>query len=116
MPTPEPPLMPRQSSRSRSTSAQPYITATSPTPSEKVRRYRQTEADRAIVAALDARLPRWSGPQPGLPGGVNLCGVDGSGWWGEGAPDYEMNAGGERMWPNRIKGVAEAISGYRDPS
>lgn len=103
-----------RASRSRSSSAQPHVSAASPTASETVQRNRQAEADRSIVAALDARLPTWAGPQAVLPGGVALGGIEGSGWWGEGAPTYEMNAGGERLWSLRIKAVVEGISGYRD--
>jgi len=110
------PTMPRQASRSRSSSAQSYVSAASPTASEKLRRQSQTESDRAVIAALDARLPRWTGPQSVLARVANTGGIGGSGWWGEGAPDYEAEAGGERRWPQRIRAVVDVISGYRDPS
>ena len=73
-----------------------------------------SQADRAVVAALDSRLPQWGGPQPVLPGHPNLAQVPGSGWWGEGAPDYEASAGGQVMWGNRMKSVIGAVHGYRD--
>ena len=44
---------------------------------------------------------------------MNTDGIEGSGWWGEGAPSYETSAGGERMLPQRIKTVVDAINGYR---
>ncbi|WRT70789.1 uncharacterized protein IL334_007788 [Kwoniella shivajii] len=84
----------------------------SPTPSERGRQS-QAEKDRKITAALDATLPRWSGPSATLPGDPP-GGLSGCGWFGEGAPDYERSAGGPAMWPHRIRAVAGAVAGYKD--
>ncbi|WWC92384.1 uncharacterized protein L201_007341 [Kwoniella dendrophila CBS 6074] len=92
---------------------QPTITPASPTPSD-LGRSAQAEKDRSIVAALDRRLPKWSGPQYVLPGPPSIAGIQGSGWFGEGAPDYDRSTGGPAMWPHRIRAVIDAIVGYRD--
>lgn len=73
------------------------------------------EADRQMVARLDQTLPKWDGPQPVLPGPPIVGGVPGSGWWGEGAPEYEARAGGMKRWQDRIQAVVSALSDYRDP-
>ncbi|WWC72663.1 uncharacterized protein I206_106627 [Kwoniella pini CBS 10737] len=92
---------------------QPAVAPASPTASEQGRQ-KQAEKDRAVVAALDARLPRWPGPQPVLPGNSSIGGIPGYGWFGEGAPDHDRIAGGSSMWPHRIRAVVDAIEGYRD--
>ena len=108
--------MPLRTSRSRSPSAQPYISAASPTASDTIRRHDQTESDRQIVAALDTKLPRWPGPQAVLAEAAKSGNIDGSGWWGEGAPDFERGMGGETMWPDRVSKIIGGIRGYQDPS
>lgn len=50
-----------------------------------------------------------------LPGDPAPGGVLGSGWWGEGAADYERSVGGQANWKKRIVAVANAIATYRDP-
>ncbi|WWD20801.1 hypothetical protein CI109_105278 [Kwoniella shandongensis] len=92
----------------------PPISHVSPSPSEQYRQRNQNNDDKRIMAARDATLPRWQGPQAVLPGAANI--VPGSGWFGEGAPDYERNAGGSSHWPERIKIVLNAVGSYRDPS
>ncbi|WWC65270.1 uncharacterized protein I303_107887 [Kwoniella dejecticola CBS 10117] len=91
------------------------IAPVAPNPVQKGRQM-QAEKDRAVVAALEARLPRWPGPQSVLPGNSSIGGIQGYGWFGEGAPDHERNAGGSAMWPHRIRAVVSAIEGYRDQS
>lgn len=71
--------------------------------------------DESVVAATDAKLPRWSGPVQELPGDPAPGGVLGSGWWGEGAADYERSVGGQANWKKRIATVANAIATYKDP-
>ncbi|KAK6906505.1 hypothetical protein I203_100490 [Kwoniella mangroviensis CBS 8507] len=93
--------------------SQPPPAPASPTPSETGRQS-QAEKDRHVVAALDARLPRWPGPQAVLPGDTAIGGIQGYGWFGEGAPDYDRSTGDSAMWPHRIRAVIEAIIGYRD--
>ncbi|WVW80738.1 hypothetical protein I302_102724 [Kwoniella bestiolae CBS 10118] len=95
------------------TLSQPPAEPASPTPSETGRQS-QAEKDRSVMTALDARLPRWPGPQAVLPGDPVIAGVQGYGWFGEGAPDYDRSTGGPAMWPHRIRAVIEAIIGYRD--
>ncbi|KAK4688769.1 chromatin structure-remodeling complex subunit RSC1/2, partial [Tremellales sp. Uapishka_1] len=73
------------------------------------------EDDKKMMAAMDARLPRWTGPEAQMEG-PSPGGIPGSGWFGEGAPDYERHAGGKVMWPHRIRSVVAALSGYRDKS
>lgn len=70
----------------------------------------------AIVAATDASFPIWSGPKIQLPGDPAPGGHPGSGWWGEGSPDYERSVGGPASYKQRIHAVAEAIAAYKDPS
>lgn len=72
-------------------------------------------SDESAVAATDAKLPRWSGPVQELPGDPAPGGVLGSGWWGEGAADYERSVGGQANWKKRIASVANAIATYKDP-
>ena len=43
-------------------------------------------ADKAVIAALDARLPQWEGPKAVLHP-PSIEGISGSGWWGEGSSD-----------------------------
>ncbi|WVQ95459.1 hypothetical protein IAU59_002556 [Kwoniella sp. CBS 9459] len=93
--------------------SQPNTTPASPSASDHARQS-QAELDRKVVAALDAVLPRWPGPQPVTPGDTAPGGIYGSGWFGEGAPDSERSAGGPAMWPHRIRAVVDAIAGYRD--
>ncbi|OCF45640.1 chromatin structure-remodeling complex subunit RSC1/2 [Kwoniella heveanensis CBS 569] len=104
--------MQRPSTPSR-VNSQPTTTPASPSVSDKARQT-QAEIDRKVVAALDAVLPRWPGPQPVIPGNTAPGGIFGSGWFGEGAPDYERSAGGPAMWPHRIRAVVDAIASYRD--
>lgn len=73
-----------------------------------------TAADQAVVNAVDKGMPRWPGPQAVIPGPSQIGGIPGSGWWGEGAPEYEKSAGGQTTSPSRIKAVLAAISGYKD--
>ncbi|ORX40945.1 hypothetical protein BD324DRAFT_612629 [Kockovaella imperatae] len=83
---------------------------------ERMRQGVQSQADQAVVAALDARMPKWSGPDTVLSGNPDLGGIPGNGWWGEGVPDYERDAGGESGWLSRMKGVVGALKGYKDAS
>ena len=83
-------------------------------PFRQLRQGAQSEADKAVVASLDARLPLFPGPVLILPGSYEMGGITGSGWWGEGAPDYEKSVGGESSWPRRMKAMMTAIHGYRD--
>lgn len=73
-------------------------------------------ADNALVAATDATMARWEGPKTTLPGDPAPGGHPGSGWWGEGSPDYERSVGGVASHKHRIQAVAEAINGYKDPA
>ena len=73
----------------------------------------QSSADAAMVAMLDTRLQKWNGPELQLPGNVETGGIRGSGWWGEGSDYYERDW---QSWPQRMKGVLEALQGYRDAS
>jgi chromatin structure-remodeling complex subunit RSC1/2 len=41
--------------------------------------------------------------------------VLGSGWWGEGAPEFERNVGGHASWKKRIHAVAGAVEAYKNP-
>ena len=86
----------------------------SPDQNEKIQRERLAEADQTWVNALEARLPKWQGPQQILVGNANTAGIPGSGWLGEGAPDAERHLGGPSSYPQRIRGVLHAISEYRD--
>lgn len=72
--------------------------------------------DNALVAATDASMALWEGPKKTLPGDPAPGGHPGSGWWGEGSPDYERSVGGVASHKHRIQAVAEAINGYKDPS
>lgn len=74
-----------------------------------------SQADAAVVNMLDAKLERWGGPQNPLPGDPAPGGVPGSGWWGEGAPEFERSVGGSTSYKSRIRTAAEAIAGYKDP-
>ncbi|KAK8850623.1 hypothetical protein IAR55_004542 [Kwoniella newhampshirensis] len=112
-PPPPPTLTPAPMIRTRSES-QSRFPAVSPTSSEKSRQRNQNDADKKIMAARDATLPRWQGPQAVLPGASTV--IPGSGWFGEGAPDYEKSAGGPSMWPHRMRTVLGALAGYRGPS
>ncbi|WVF67895.1 hypothetical protein IAT40_002656 [Kwoniella sp. CBS 6097] len=94
-------------------SSLPNTTPASPSVSDRARQS-QAEIDRKIVAALDATLPRWPGPQPVIPGNTAPGGIYGNGWFGEGAPDFERSAGGPAMWPHRIRAVVDAVAAYRD--
>jgi chromatin structure-remodeling complex subunit RSC1/2 len=73
-------------------------------------------ADKGVVDALDATLDKWEGPKSLLPGDPAPGGILGSGWWGEGSPEYERRVGGQASWKGRIKVVAEAIEAYKDPT
>jgi len=42
------------------------------------------------------------------------CRVEGSGWFGQGAPEYEARNGGSSSWPGRISSVLHAVTEYRD--
>ncbi len=70
----------------------------------------------AVVAATDASFPIWPGPKSQLPGDPAPGGHPGSGWWGEGSPDYERSVGGPASYKQRIHSVAEAIAAYKNPS
>ncbi|CAK9780095.1 hypothetical protein CC85DRAFT_257159 [Cutaneotrichosporon oleaginosum] len=70
----------------------------------------------AVVAATDASFPKWPGPSAQLPGDPAPGGHPGSGWWGEGSPDYERSVGGPASYKQRIHAVAEALAAYKDPS
>ncbi|BEI81186.1 hypothetical protein CcaverHIS002_0203460 [Cutaneotrichosporon cavernicola] len=70
----------------------------------------------SIVAATDSSFPMWPGPKIQLPGDPAPGGHPGSGWWGEGSPDYERSVGGQASYKQRIHAVAEAIAAYKDPS
>lgn len=72
--------------------------------------------DNAVVAATDAAMPIWQGPKIQLPGDPAPGGHPGSGWWGEGSPDYERSVGGVGSYKQRIHAVAEAMTAYKDPS
>lgn len=72
--------------------------------------------DNAVVAATDATMPVWQGPKPQLPGDPAPGGHPGSGWWGEGSPDYERSVGGSASYKQRVHAVAEAVAAYKDPS
>lgn len=73
------------------------------------------EADARVVSATDEKLPKWEGPRSLLPGDPAPGGILGSGWWGEGAPEYERRVGGQASWKGRIRVVADAIEAYKDP-
>ena len=76
----------------------------------------QSQADQAVVSALDQKMQKWQGPELQLPGNPELADIPGSGWWGEGAPDYERTAGGEAGWGKRMQAVIAALKGYKDAS
>ncbi|EIW70202.1 hypothetical protein TREMEDRAFT_68547 [Tremella mesenterica DSM 1558] len=76
----------------------------------------QVEADRRIIADLESRLPRWEGPKEVIHGDTAPGGIPGSGWFGEGAPQYEQSVGGPASWPDGIRRVVHALSEYRDIS
>jgi chromatin structure-remodeling complex subunit RSC1/2 len=65
----------------------------------------QVAADKTVIAALDARLPRWEGPLSVLyPPSVE--GISGSGWWGEGSSgSVPTNA--------RMRAVMETVDQYK---
>lgn len=66
-------------------------------------------SDAQVIASLEARIPHWQGPQAVIPGPPAIEGVPGSGWWGEGAPDYERTAG---PISTRIKTTIAAIDAH----
>lgn len=80
----------------------------------KAERERSAAQDKLSIETLEARLPKWSGPQQILPGERAPGGVPGSGWFGEGAPDVERQLGGPSSYERRIRAVLHAISEYRD--
>lgn len=86
----------------------------SPDQNEKLQRQRLAEADQSWINALEARLPKWQGPQQILAGNASTAGIPGSGWFGEGAPEVEMQLGGSSRYPQRIRAVLYAITEYRD--
>ncbi|KAL7420864.1 hypothetical protein Q5752_004818 [Cryptotrichosporon argae] len=100
-PAPQPPLTP-----SRPPTTQPPA----PTPTRTLPPHVQA------MINLDATLPRWPGPSIDLPPvpPQALGGVLGSGWWGDGAPQYEAGVGGPASWQGRIRRVVAALAGYRD--
>ncbi|KIR97188.1 chromatin structure-remodeling complex subunit RSC1/2 [Cryptococcus deuterogattii 2001/935-1] len=94
---------------------QAYSTGQSTTVSDRTR-MAPRDADQAIIAARDATLPKWEGPKEVLPGNPAPGGIPGSGWFGEGAADYERNIGGPEQWSHKIREVLRAVEGYRDYS
>jgi len=100
--------------RSRSPTAQAHE-AVVPTVLEKYEFVKQSDRDRITIAQLDETLPRWEGAQAVLPGDPAPGGVQGSGWWGEGAPAFEASLGGPGNWQHRMRVMITALAGYRDP-
>lgn len=66
-------------------------------------------SDAQVISSLEAHLPQWPGPQPVIAGPSAIEGVPGSGWWGEGAPDYQKSAGPIHA---RMKAVIGAIDAH----
>lgn len=103
--------------KSKSCSPPSAVAVPSPVSSEKIEKNdkgRHGRTDKQVIDALDARLPQWPGPQATHLPGPNLEGIKGSGWWGEGSPEYERSAGGPSAVPQRMRVVMNALSGYRD--
>ncbi|WVN89074.1 uncharacterized protein L203_104290 [Cryptococcus depauperatus CBS 7841] len=98
------------SSSTQRNMAIPVLTQPTPNPA----RMAQHEADLAIVAALDATLPRWEGPKDVLPGNSSPGGVSGSGWLGEGQPEYATQIGQTNQPADTIRTIIKAVGGYRD--
>jgi chromatin structure-remodeling complex subunit RSC1/2 len=86
----------------------------SPDPGAVAERARIAAADKVFIERFDANLEQWRGPEIQLPPGRKLAGVEGSGWFGQGAPEYEMRHGGSSSWPARIQSVLHAVTEYRD--
>lgn len=76
-----------------------------PSPKPTIDHNPQVTADQAVIAALDARLPRWEGPLAVLHP-TSIEGIQGSGWWGEGAPSR----------PSNVRAVMEAVDRYKHDS
>jgi len=86
----------------------------SPEPGIAAERARSAAADKMFMDRFDGNLEQWRGPETQLPPGRKLAGIEGSGWFGQGAPDYDMRNGGSSSWPGRISSVLHAITEYRD--
>jgi chromatin structure-remodeling complex subunit RSC1/2 len=86
----------------------------SPDARTKAQRARVIEADKAFIDTFEAGLDRWQGPEIHLAPAAKTGGIEGSGWFGQGAPEVEQHFGGPSSYPNRIRGVLHAITEYRD--
>jgi len=86
------------------TRTQPALPATSPggSPSNQPPASAQIAADKAVIASLDARLPRWEGPLAVLHP-TSIEGIQGSGWWGEATPG-----------PSNATTVMNAVDQYKE--
>lgn len=72
---------------------------------------RNGESDEAIMAKLDAQLPKWSGPPMRIEGPASVGGISGSGYWGEFGDDMASNTGPSMRL--RIATVMAALEAYR---
>ena len=72
--------------------------------------------DKAVIQALDARLPKWPGPEAVVRGPPAIQGISGSGWWGEGSPDAGYATGGPSQWLKSMNDVLRAVSSLTDAS
>jgi len=86
----------------------------SPDPGVTADRIRTAAMDKQFIDRFDANLEQWRGPEIQLPPGRKTAGVEGSGWFGQGAPEYEARNGGSSSWPGRISSVLHAVTEYRD--
>jgi chromatin structure-remodeling complex subunit RSC1/2 len=86
----------------------------SPDPGVVADRLRTAAMDKQFIDRFDANLEQWRGPEIQLPPGRKTAGIEGSGWFGQGAPEYEMRNGGSSSWPGRISSVLHAVTEYRD--
>jgi chromatin structure-remodeling complex subunit RSC1/2 len=77
-------------------------------------RARQNQIDKEFVDQFDKGLQRWRGPEVNLAQGRKTGGIEGSGWFGQGAPEHEQQFGGASSYPARVQAVLHAVVEYRD--
>lgn len=86
----------------------------SPDPGVAAERLKTAALDKVFMDRFDTNLEHWRGPEIQLAPGRKTAGVEGSGWFGQGAPEYEARNGGSSNWPGRIRSVLHAVTEYRD--
>jgi len=83
-------------------------------PQTTMARARQNHMDKEFIDQFDRSLQKWRGPEVNLQPGRKTGGIEGSGWFGQGAPEHEQQFGGPSSYPARVQGVLHAIVEYRD--